>query len=106
MKLLHVLSFVVPLLLASPALSAAAICCVEGCGCTGQGGGCDVELKGHFQAEIAALLANPTLELVNLEGTPVSPENCCCSSANSLNCRSLCGDSIRTANLGSTTSHD
>ncbi|KDR86165.1 hypothetical protein GALMADRAFT_219155 [Galerina marginata CBS 339.88] len=83
MKLLQVVSLAIPLLFASPALSAASICCIE----TG-GGSC---ARSIGPASSVALLADPTIELVNKEGKVVSPEACCCAAANSLNCRNICG---------------
>ncbi|KDR72405.1 hypothetical protein GALMADRAFT_253211, partial [Galerina marginata CBS 339.88] len=82
MKLLQVVSLAIPLLLASPALSAANICCVEIAG-----GSCDGIAAPALSV---ALLADPTIELVNKEGKAVSPDACCCVSPNPLNCRNLC----------------
>lgn len=85
MKLLHVLSFVIPFLLASPASSATAVCCIA------LPGGCSRQLKGPVPAEIAALLADPALELVDLAGNSVTPNICCCMAANEASCDIRCG---------------
>jgi len=85
MKLLRVLSLVVPFLLASPASSTTAICCVS------VPGGCARELKAPVSAEVATLLADPALEVVDLAGNPVTPDLCCCIAGNEATCVTQCG---------------
>jgi len=84
MKLLHVLSFVIPFLLASPASSTTAVCCIA------VTGGCTRQLKGPVPAEIAARLADPALEVVNLAGNPVTPDLCCCFAGSADSCATQC----------------